>query len=141
MNSHEPSAGSERILIAEDVQANIALFRAILERAGHTPDFVMDGQAAIEAAGEHPYPLILMDVGLPVLDGVQAARAIRASGGASSNTLIVALTAESDRAMERACAEAGMDEFMTKPISPSALIAKVAELIPVGKARLIGAAA
>ena len=134
-------SGVERILIAEDVHANVALFRAVLERAGHEPVFALDGAAAVARAAETAYPLILMDVGLPVLDGLQAAREIRASRGPSADALIVALTAEQDRAMERLCAEAGMDLFLTKPISPSVLIAKVAELLPQGKARVLGQAA
>ena len=132
---------SDRILIAEDVEANIALFRAVLERAGQPVDFALDGQAAIDRAAETAYPLILMDVGLPVLDGLTATRRIRGAQGPSVSALIVALTADEDRSMERACAEAGMDQFLAKPISPSLLIAKVAELLPLGRARLLGAAA
>ena len=132
---------SDRILIAEDVEANVALFRAVLERAGQAVDFALDGQSAVEQAAEGAYPVILMDIGLPVLDGLTAARQIRAGEGASSAALIVALTADQDRGMERACIEAGMDQFLAKPISPSVLIQRVRELLPKGQARLIGRAA
>ncbi len=127
-----------RILIAEDMQANVVLFRAVLERAGHDVEIALDGAAAIARAAEEAFPIILMDVGLPVVDGLRAAREIRASDGPSASALIVALTADNDRAMERACAEAGMDLFLTKPISPTVLTEKIAELLPVGLARLAG---
>ena len=129
-------SADERILIAEDVQANIALFRAILERDGREVDFAVTGQEAVDRAAAEAYPLILMDVGLPVLDGLTASRRIREAGGLSSNALIVALTADEDRRMETACRDAGMDHFLAKPISPSVLVAKVAELLPLGKERL-----
>lgn len=128
----------QRILLAEDMQANIVLFRAVLERAGYEVEIAEDGAAAVERAAEEPFPVILMDVGLPILDGLQAARRIRSSEGASATALIVALTADNDRAMERACAEAGMDFFLAKPISPSVLTERLAELVPIGLARLAG---
>lgn len=127
-----------RILIAEDMQANVVLFRAVLERAGYEVDVALDGRAAVDAACQKAYPIILMDVGLPKIDGLQAAREIRASAGPSAASLIVALTADNDRAMERACAEAGMDFFLAKPVSPAVLVEKVAELIKTGSARLAG---
>lgn len=128
-----------RILIAEDMDANAVLFRAVLERAGHAVDVAVDGREAVVRAGRHAFPLILMDVGLPIMDGLQATREIRASACLSARALIVALTADHERSMERACAEAGMDFFLTKPISPSVLAAKAAELVALGRARLDGA--
>lgn len=128
----------KRILVAEDMQANIVLFRAVLERAGYSVEVALDGRAAVERAAAEPFPLILMDVGLPVIDGLQAAREIRNGGGASARGLIVALTADNDRKMERACAEAGMDFFLAKPISPTLLTEKVDELAPIGVDRLAG---
>lgn len=127
-----------RILVAEDMHANVVLFRAVLQRAGFDVVIALDGEAAVARAAEEAFPLILMDVGLPKIDGLQAAREIRASGGPSAAALIVALTADDDRAMENACADAGMDYFLAKPISPSLLSAKVAELTPLGVARLAG---
>jgi CheY-like chemotaxis protein len=107
-----------RVLLAEDDAVNQRIASLFLRKHGVTVDVVGDGSAAIERLREHPYDLVLMDRYMPVLDGLDATRAIRAGG---SRTPICALSA-GDGADERAaCLGAGMDDFLAKPIDQAAL--------------------
>lgn len=119
------SAGA-KVLLAEDVSANIALFRAVLGKAGYQVAVAPDGAMAVEMASAMPPDIILMDIGLPKLDGLEAARRIRAAGVAAP---IFALTAEDDAKTRRDCAEAGMNGYLSKPLSPVALIKTVREAL------------
>lgn len=121
-------AEQPRILIAEDVAANLALYRAVLERSGYHVDGAEDGETAVRKAAETRYALILMDVGLPGVDGPEATRRIRVEQSAEQ-TPIIALTADDDAHVRRACKEAGMNDFLFKPLSPSALLGVVDKLI------------
>ena len=115
----EGRMGAGRILLAEDVAANVLMFRAVLESAGYQVVVAEDGATAAEKAVTHPFELILMDLGLPKISGLEATMRIRA---ASVMTPIVALSAEDDPIAERACKEAGMNGFLAKPISPADLL-------------------
>lgn len=106
------------ILVAEDNAINRELIAALLGSAGHRCRIVEDGRAAIEAVRAAHYDLVLMDVQMPVLDGISATRAIRALPGPSATIPIVALTADAFAEQVRACREAGMDDHLSKPISP-----------------------
>lgn len=114
------SAG--RILLAEDVEANVVLFRVVLEGAGYEVAVAGDGATAAAEGSSGRFDLILMDLGLPELSGLEAAARIRAA----APTPILALTAEDGPEMERACAASGMTGFVKKPIGPAALIQTVA---------------
>lgn len=116
------------ILIVEDVAANIALYRAIIERAGYAVAVAEDGETATEMASAKRFDLIVMDIGLPGIDGAEAARRIRASGGPAADAPIIALTADDDTHVRRACKEAGMNGYLAKPLSPAALLKEVAAL-------------
>lgn len=107
-----------RILLAEDVEANIVLFRAILETDGHRLAVARDGAEAVEFGLTEPYDLIFMDLNLPILTGTEAAEQLRAAGVRAP---ILALTAEDDPRIEAACRTAGMNAFVRKPVSPSDL--------------------
>lgn len=111
-----------RILIAEDVPANAALFRAVLEGAGFAVDVAPDGEAAVAAGSAGGYAAILMDLGLPFLDGIEATRQLRAGGVGAP---ILALTADCDRRLEAVCLAAGMDRMLCKPLSPAALLVEI----------------
>ena len=106
------------MLLAEDNAVNALLARALLTREGCDVDRVSNGEEAAAAARAAPYDLILMDMRMPVMDGLEAARAIRAAGLA---TPIIALTANAFEDDKRACLAAGMDDFLTKPLAPAAL--------------------
>jgi signal transduction histidine kinase/CheY-like chemotaxis protein len=120
-----PHASGEglSILVAEDNDINALLARALLHRLGHRPSGVANGAAAVEEflastnAGT-PYDLVLMDVHMPELDGLEATRRIRAAEAALElpRTRIVALTANAFGEDREACLAAGMDDFLVKPL-------------------------
>ena len=109
------------ILIAEDNEINALLARSLLVRLGHTPTIAGNGQAAVESwtaarAAGAPYDLILMDVQMPVMDGLEATRRIRAGEADTPPTPIVALTANAYAEDREACLAAGMDALLVKPL-------------------------
>ncbi|HXQ12159.1 MAG TPA: response regulator [Caulobacteraceae bacterium] len=112
------AAAGARVLLAEDNPINAMLARALLVREGCEVEHVTDGEAAIEAVARGAYDLVLMDVRMPKLSGMQAARTIRARGFTGP---VVALTANAFEDDRRACLDAGMDDFLVKPLSPEAL--------------------
>lgn len=107
-----------RVLLAEDNPINALLARTLLEREGCKVDRVADGEQAIAAAVAGSYDLILMDLRMPGLSGVDAARKLRAKGVAAP---IAALTADAFDEDKRACLAAGMDDFLVKPLTQEAL--------------------
>jgi CheY-like chemotaxis protein len=105
-----------RILLAEDNPSNQKLLSMILSRLGYPADSAANGRETIEALRSTPYDVILMDVQMPEMDGLQATKAIRAEFPVENQPSIIALTAhasENDRAL---CMEAGMDDYLTKPL-------------------------
>ncbi len=110
-----------QILLAEDDLLNAKLARALLERSGCVVTHVEDGWDAVEAARGRSFDLVFMDVRMPKMDGLSATRAIRTMGGAWADIPIVALTANAFAEDKKACHQAGMDGFLTKPISIDAL--------------------
>jgi len=107
-----------RVLLAEDNPINALLARTLLEREGCKVDRVADGEQAIAAAVGGSYDLILMDLRMPGMSGIQAAKTVRAKGVAAP---IVALTADAFDEDKRACLAAGMDDFLVKPLTQEAL--------------------
>lgn len=118
-----------RILMADDAAANRELVVAILGGMGVALETVENGAQAVEAARQGGYDLILMDVHMPVMDGLDATRAIRALEGEAGRVPIVALTANVQPDQVQRCRDAGMDDHVGKPI-------QVAELLRVIAARL-----
>ena len=119
-----PQAGNGlRILLAEDNPVNALLIRELLRRRGHSTREVTTGTAAVAAMEEERFDLLLTDIHMPGMDGIDAARAIRANEQAHgrARTPIVALTADALETGKRACQEAGMDGFLTKPVDPAEL--------------------
>ena len=122
------------VLIAEDNEINALLTRALLTKLGHRPMVATSGRDALEhwrtarAAGT-PYDVVLMDVHMPGLDGLEAARRIRAEEAeVGGRTPIVALTASAFNEDREACLAAGMDGFLVKPIDRERLAAMLADL-------------
>src|SRR3954454_23332790 len=118
-----------RVLLAEDLTTNQILITAILKRAGHQVDVVETGAAAVEAVQRQVYDLILMDVQMPVMDGLEATRKIRTLEGRVTNIPVVALTASVLEQDVEACRAAGMGDFVAKPIDADALLAAVARWV------------
>jgi len=123
------SDARHRILLAEDNEINAVLAVTLLERSGHDVVRVEDGRKAIEAietAGEHPFQVVFMDMHMPELDGIQATRRIRAmalgpDGDGPASTPIIALTANAMAEDRERCLEAGMDDYMSKPLDSARL--------------------
>jgi signal transduction histidine kinase/CheY-like chemotaxis protein len=112
------SAVGLRVLLAEDNSINAILARALLEREGCAVDCVGNGLEAVQAARTGGHDLILMDVRMPEMDGIQAAKALRSEG---YRGVIVALTADAFEDDRKACLAVGMDDFLTKPLEIAAL--------------------
>jgi CheY-like chemotaxis protein/HPt (histidine-containing phosphotransfer) domain-containing protein len=110
-----------RILVAEDNAVNQEVVRAMLARLGMAVTTVDSGARALEAAQSQPFDLILMDCQMPGMDGFEATRCIRALPQDSNRIPIIALTANSQPEDRLRCLAAGMDDFLTKPISGTAL--------------------
>lgn len=111
-----------RVLLAEDDPVNASMTSALLRRLGHKVTVVGDGQSAVNAAGKPDIDLVLMDVHMPVLDGLEATRAIRdAEKGTKRHVPIVALTANAMKGDDLRCLSAGMDAYLPKPVTVTAL--------------------
>jgi CheY-like chemotaxis protein len=111
-----------RLLLAEDTPAGQFILRQLLAREGIVPDMVADGRAAVDAAESNRFDVICMDLRMPEMDGLEAARRIRAGGGQSAKTPIIAVTASTSPEDIRACLEAGMSRFVAKPVGREALL-------------------
>ena len=105
----------KNVLLVEDQVMNQELVIAILTAAGHHVDIACDGIEAITAVKTQPYDLILMDIRMPRMDGVTAARKIRELPDPQGNTPIIALTAHALHDQVREYWQAGMDDFVAKP--------------------------
>src|SRR6185436_11220878 len=122
-----------RILLAEDNEVNLLVAQAMLHDVGLAVDTVADGRQALERARADAYDLILMDVQMPVMGGLEAARAIRALPGRET-TPILALTASAFEEDRRACGDAGMNDFIAKPINPNEFYASLLKWLTAGAA-------
>jgi signal transduction histidine kinase len=125
---HAPASGG-RILVVDDNYDNQMLARTILVRNGYQVDLADNGAAALQAFAGQNYDLILMDVQMPVMDGLSAAREIRmqeARGKTSWRVPIIALTAHAISGYREKCLEGGMDDYITKPLRKKDLLEKIA---------------
>jgi len=118
-----PLRTSRRLLLAEDVPLNQDLARALLEAAGHTVDVVADGAEAVRAVQAKHYDLVLMDVQMPILDGMSATRSIRSLDGPASGVPIIALTANVLPEQVAEFRGAGMTDHVGKPFRRDELLA------------------
>jgi two-component system, sensor histidine kinase and response regulator len=123
-----------RVLLAEDSFVNQKLAVGLLEKHGHTVDVVTDGRAALAAVAAHAYDLVLMDIQMPEMDGLEATRAIRAREAEQGGHLpIVAMTAHAMKGDRERCLEAGMDSYVAKPIRASELFSTIARVLPAAE--------
>ena len=109
------------ILLAEDNATNQKVAVRLLERAGYRADVAVNGVEAIEAQRRQNYDVILMDVQMPEMDGLEATRTIRSEHG-GGGPYIIAMTANAMRGDREMCLAAGMDDYVSKPIRPETLV-------------------
>ena len=112
-----PNASPGRMLLVEDNKINQKLALTLLWRLGYDADIAENGIEAVTAASQQRYGLILMDMQMPEMDGLEATRQIRATDGPNRHTPIVALTANAMQSDQEACRTAGMNDFLTKPFN------------------------
>ena len=117
----DPGAAPLRILLVEDHPINQKLATLLLQRQGYAVEIAENGVKALEASSRSTYALILMDLQMPVMNGFEATRLIRAGDGPNKHTPIVALTANAMQSDKDMCLDAGMDDFLTKPFSKQGL--------------------
>lgn len=115
----------KRILLAEDNVINAQVARTILSKWGAVVDVKMDGVHVVDAWKTQPYDIILMDLRMPEMDGIEATRIIRESENQSAHIPIVALTASAMLAEQHAIFEAGMNDYISKPFNPQELLSKI----------------
>jgi CheY-like chemotaxis protein len=121
-----------RILVADDSRANRLLARAMLERLGCEVEIAGDGAEAVAAAERRAFDLILMDLQMPVLDGIEATRRLRAAGETAP---IVALTGNAAEHDPYLAQDSGLTDWQIKPVVPARLRATVATHLRAREAR------
>ena len=111
-----------RILLAEDNVVNQKLAMRLLQQMGYRADLASNGIEAVECVQRQIYDVVLMDVQMPEMDGLEAARRIAASGNPGERPRIVAMTANAMQGDREECLAAGMDDYITKPIRVEHLV-------------------
>ena len=117
-----------RVLIVEDNEMNRDMLSRRLERTGYQVEIAVDGQAGIDMATALAPDLILMDLSLPVIDGWEATRRLKA-GAATKDIPVIALTAHAMQGDEQKALEAGCDDYDTKPVNFKRLLEKIEHFV------------
>ncbi len=117
-----------RILVVDDDETNRIIAAAMLRHAGHMPILAEDGEAAVIMAGAEDFDVILMDIRMPGIDGLEAARRIRRLPSPRGDVPVVALTAQAFANQIERCTAAGMNDHLSKPLEHSALLAVLARV-------------
>jgi len=129
--SKEHSFVGKKILIVEDNLINQKVMRKVLEKWGTSVDIAENGKVGVEMVEENNYDLILMDLQMPVMNGIEATIAIRAKGGDFNDLPIIALTASAVVEVKEEALKTGMNYFMTKPFRPDLLYQKLCEYLQI----------
>ncbi len=120
-------AGGARVLLVEDNVVNQKVGTHMLTRLGFDVDIACNGQEALAMISEYGYPLVFMDVQMPVMDGIEATRRIRRGEAGDHTPYIIALTANASTDDRSRCLDAGMDEYIPKPVNPASLARIIAK--------------
>jgi len=120
-----------QILLVEDNLVNQKLATRLLEKEGHVVTLATNGKEAVEQVSQRPFDLVLMDVQMPVMDGLEATQTIRQNeaGEQQRRLPIVALTAHAMVGDRERCLAAGMDGYVTKPVQKQVLFATIDEVL------------
>ena len=130
--SHQPLSQHQHILLAEDNDINAHLATSLLKQRGWTVTRAVNGIQALEKANEGHFDLILMDVQMPDMDGLEATRMIRELPDSKSQVPIVGLTAHALKEDRDRCLNAGMDDYVSKPVKPEVLFSTIEGLLSAG---------
>ena len=125
-------AGSSRILVVDDNSINLMVVEEFLRNAGHITARASSGQEALDKLLEQPFDMVLMDLHMPVIDGLQTSRRITSLQLAEKPVIIV-LTANTDEAARKEAIAAGVDNYLTKPFDPEQLLDTIAKWLPENK--------
>lgn len=118
----EISVHPPRVLLVEDGRANQVVATRFLERLGHEVTLAENGREALAAMGRESFLAVLMDVGMPIMDGLEATRCIRLrEQEMGRHTPIIALTSNTEPGDREACLAAGMDDYLSKPVQAGEL--------------------
>jgi CheY-like chemotaxis protein/HPt (histidine-containing phosphotransfer) domain-containing protein len=123
------------VLVVDDVAMNRDIARSFLEAGGHTVTCVDGGAASVAAVAAAPFDVVLMDVRMPDVDGMEATRQIRRLDGTSGRVPIIGLTAQAFAEQIAECRRSGMDGHLAKPYGPESLLAAVAHVARIGNER------
>ncbi|MEQ8937239.1 MAG: response regulator, partial [Gammaproteobacteria bacterium] len=126
----EPVTGL-RILVGEDNETNSKVIRNILEHAEHHVTLAEDGEAVLDILEEHDFDVIILDMQMPVMGGIEAAQIYRYMYPEKRTTPILILTANATTEAMKACEEAKLDGYLTKPVEPARLLDKIYKVIDV----------
>ncbi|RZV42369.1 MAG: response regulator, partial [Acidimicrobiales bacterium] len=113
------------ILVVEDIEANLEILRSLLEPVGCSVSCAENGQVAIDIMNAQSFDAVIMDIRMPVMDGIEATKAIRSLPEPQCNTAIIALTADASAENNAECLAAGADVFLTKPVIVSELFSSI----------------
>ncbi|MDO8282237.1 MAG: response regulator [Thermodesulfovibrionia bacterium] len=120
---------SVNILLAEDNPVNQKVAQKILTKAGYQVDIVENGRLALEALDKKKYDIVLMDIQMPEMDGIKATNEIRLRENNGMHTTIIAMTAHALKGDFERCIEAGMDDYLSKPIEPQEMLEKISKWV------------
>ena len=130
-SSPPPGANSAaRLLLVEDNAVNQLVASRMLQRLGFNVEFATDGKKAVEMVAANRYDLVFMDCQMPVMDGYQATEQIRRTEPPDRHAVIVAMTANAMQTDRERCLESGMDDYVSKPINKSEIVAVLKRHLP-----------
>jgi two-component system, sensor histidine kinase and response regulator len=129
-NTAIPSNSATRLLLVEDNAVNQLVASRMLQRLGFTVEFATDGKKAVDMVAANRYDLVFMDCQMPVMDGYQATEQIRRTEPPDRHVVIVAMTANAMQSDRQRCLDAGMDDYISKPINKSEVVAVLKRHLP-----------